>query len=97
MGDFLPGTPSIIVSNMPGAGGLRAANHLFNVAPKDGTALGVVSSSLALEEALGTQGVQYRAADFTWIGRVSTVLEPLVTVDPAPAKQFSDTNRGQRL
>src|SRR4030081_3499601 len=39
---FLPGNPTVVPENMPGAGTLRAANHIFNVAPKDGTALGIV-------------------------------------------------------
>src|SRR5437763_5790855 len=43
LGRFLPGNPTVIAENMPGAGTLRAANYIYNVAPKDGTELGIVT------------------------------------------------------
>jgi tripartite-type tricarboxylate transporter receptor subunit TctC len=70
LGAHLPGHPTVIAENMPGAGTLRAADYLYNVAPKDGTALGIVSEALAVEQALDDPAVQYDAAKFTWIGRV---------------------------
>jgi tripartite-type tricarboxylate transporter receptor subunit TctC len=57
---------------MPGAGSLKAANYLYEVAPRDGTALGVVVESTALEQALANPAVQYDAAKFTYVGRVAT-------------------------
>src|SRR5437660_5468858 len=50
LGHFLPGNPTVVPENMPGAGTLRAANHIFNVAPKDGTALGIVTEAISLEQ-----------------------------------------------
>jgi tripartite-type tricarboxylate transporter receptor subunit TctC len=70
LGRHLPGQPTVIAENMPGAGSLRAAAYIFNVAPKDGTALGIVSETLAVEQALQNPAVQFDAAKFTWIGRV---------------------------
>ena len=52
MGKYIPGNPAVVIQTMPGAGSLRAANFLYNVAPKDGTALGVVTQTIMLEEAL---------------------------------------------
>ena len=52
MGKHLPGKPTIVVQNMPGAGSLTAGNHLFTVAPKDGTVIGSVSQTLAIEQAV---------------------------------------------
>jgi tripartite-type tricarboxylate transporter receptor subunit TctC len=72
LGQHLPGRPSVVVQNMPGAGSLKAANFLYEVAPRDGTALGVVVESTALEQALGNPAVQYDAAKFTYVGRVAT-------------------------
>jgi tripartite-type tricarboxylate transporter receptor subunit TctC len=43
LGKHLPGHPTVVVSNMPGAASVRAANYVYNVAPKDGTALGIVA------------------------------------------------------
>ena len=52
IGPHLPGSPNVIVQNMPGAGGLRGANFMFNVAPRDGTVMGVVSQTIAVGQAL---------------------------------------------
>jgi tripartite-type tricarboxylate transporter receptor subunit TctC len=71
LGRHLPGQPTVIAENMPGAGTLRAANFIANVAPKNGTALGIVSESLAIEQALKNTAVQYDAAKLVWIGRVA--------------------------
>jgi tripartite-type tricarboxylate transporter receptor subunit TctC len=57
---------------MPGAGSLNAANYIYNVAPKDGTALGIVVETLALEQNLQNPAVQYDAKKFTWIGRAAS-------------------------
>jgi tripartite-type tricarboxylate transporter receptor subunit TctC len=71
LGRFLPGSPTVIAENMPGAGTLRAANHIFNVAPKNGTALGIVTDTIAVEQALLNPAVQFDARKLTWIGRVA--------------------------
>jgi tripartite-type tricarboxylate transporter receptor subunit TctC len=72
LADHLPGHPIIVVQNMPGAGGVRMANQLFNQVPKDGTVIGLPLSTLALLETVSFPGVQYHTSEFTWFGRVST-------------------------
>jgi tripartite-type tricarboxylate transporter receptor subunit TctC len=72
LGAHLPGHPTVVVQNMPGAGSLKAANFLYEVAPRDGTALGVVVESAALEQALANPAVQFDAARFTYVGRLAT-------------------------
>ena len=72
LGKHIPGQPTVIAQNMPGAGSLKAANYLYELAPKDGTALGVIVESAALEQALANPAVQYDAANFTYLGRVAT-------------------------
>src|SRR5438132_9270004 len=72
LGKHIPGAPIVVAQNMPGAGSLKAANYIYEVAPKDGTALGVVVESAALEQALANPAALYDAAKFTWIGRVAT-------------------------
>ncbi len=72
LGKHLPGGPTIVVQNMPGAGSMKAANYLYQVAPKDGTALGVIVDSAPLEQALANPAVQYDAAQFTYVGRVAS-------------------------
>jgi tripartite-type tricarboxylate transporter receptor subunit TctC len=93
MGKYIPGHPTVVVQNMPGAGSLRAANYLFNVAPKDGTALGVVTQTVMLEEAFGTPGVKYKAAEFTYIGRMTGVLETMILWHEAQAKDMDGVRK----
>ncbi|MFN4282182.1 MAG: Bug family tripartite tricarboxylate transporter substrate binding protein [Alphaproteobacteria bacterium] len=69
-GRFLPGTPNIVPQNMPGAGSIKAANHIYNVAAKDGSVLGMFASSAAFEQMFGGEGVQFDTAKFTWIGNI---------------------------
>ena len=75
LGKHIPGAPTVIVRNMPGAGHLRMANWLYNVAPRDGTVLATTPQSIAIEQALGTDGVQYDAGKFTYVGRAAPVVE----------------------
>ena len=67
---FIPGNPNIVVQNMPGAGSVRAANHVANVAPRDGTALGVFGAPAALEPLFGNKSAQYETLKFAWIGNM---------------------------
>jgi tripartite-type tricarboxylate transporter receptor subunit TctC len=72
MGRHIPGHPSIVVQNMPGAGSIKAANYLYNIAPKDGTAFGGFSRGAFLDPLLGrADGVQYVAAKYGWLGSIS--------------------------
>jgi tripartite-type tricarboxylate transporter receptor subunit TctC len=93
MGKHLPGNPTIIPQNMPGAGSFLAANYLFTVAPKDGTALAVLTQTIALEEALKTPGVQYRSAEFNWIGRMTSILEVTLTAPKSKVRTIEDAMR----
>ena len=73
MGRYVPGNPKLLPQNMPGAGGLRAVNYLYGVAPKDGTVIGHFQPGLIFEPLLGRGGDvgQFEATKFTWIGSVS--------------------------
>lgn len=68
MGRHIPGNPNIIPQNMPGAGSRVAANWLYNVAPKDGSAMAMVGQNTPLDQALREKGIQFDAARFNWIG-----------------------------
>ena len=70
-GRFIPGQPAVVASNMPGAGSLVAANHIYNKAPADGTALAMFASSAAMEPLLGNKAAAFDAAKFSWIGSMS--------------------------
>jgi len=64
----IPGSPSMIVENMPGAGTLVATNHLFNVAPRDGTAIGMPSRSMPAAAVMKVANVRFDPVKFNWIG-----------------------------
>lgn len=67
IGKHIPGQPRIIVQNMPGAGSMRAANHLYNVAPKDGTVIALTRAPV-IEPLVGASGAAFDAPKFTWLG-----------------------------
>jgi tripartite-type tricarboxylate transporter receptor subunit TctC len=71
MGKYIPGHPTIVPRNMPGAVGLQAANWLYNVAPHDGTVIHAMMQSMPTFQLLGGDGVQFDANRFLWIGNTS--------------------------
>jgi tripartite-type tricarboxylate transporter receptor subunit TctC len=72
MGKHIPGQPTLVPQNMPGAGSLRAANYLYNVAPKDGTVFGTFGRGIAMEPLLRPQeGARFDATKFTWLGSIT--------------------------
>lgn len=72
MGKHIPGGPTIIVENMPGAGSLIAANHGYNTAKPDGLTINNWIGGLVLQEVLGGKGIQFHAPKFEWVGRFKT-------------------------
>jgi tripartite-type tricarboxylate transporter receptor subunit TctC len=70
-GRFIPGQPAVVPSNMPGAGSLVAANHLYTKAPADGTVLAMFASSVAMEPLLGNKSALFEPDKFSWIGSMS--------------------------
>jgi tripartite-type tricarboxylate transporter receptor subunit TctC len=73
LGEHIPGKPTIIAQNMPGAGSRGAANWLYNVAPKDGTVIATLSQTTPTDQALGQAGVQFDVRKFNWIGNLVVV------------------------
>jgi tripartite-type tricarboxylate transporter receptor subunit TctC len=71
MGKYIPGNPTIAVQNMPGAGSLRAANHLYNVAAKDGTVVGTFDMNVPLLGIVGDKNALFDARKFSWLGSLS--------------------------
>jgi tripartite-type tricarboxylate transporter receptor subunit TctC len=90
MGRHIPGNPSIVPQNMPGAGSLRAANFLYNVAPKDGLTIGMIGRGLAMEPLIGASKPQYDARKFIWLGSGSDQVSLCVTWSTSPVKSWDD-------
>jgi tripartite-type tricarboxylate transporter receptor subunit TctC len=86
---FLPGNPTVVVRNMPGGGGVTMSNYLYNIAPKDGTAIAVMDQTLLLNEFL-QEGINYQTAKFTWIGRLAPALGLVMVYHTAPLQSLAD-------
>jgi tripartite-type tricarboxylate transporter receptor subunit TctC len=65
---YLPGSPDIVVKNMQGAGSVRAANYLYNVSPKDGSEIGLIAGSAAIEPMFGVRPTKFDGQKFSWLG-----------------------------
>jgi tripartite-type tricarboxylate transporter receptor subunit TctC len=90
IGRHVPGNPTVIVQNMPGGGGMVAANYMFNVAPKDGTVIGLFHEAQVMSQLTGGEGVDFDLRKFNWLG--SSYVDPnvcLVRTD-APVVNFKD-------
>src|SRR5581483_2719851 len=70
-GRHIPGNPTVVPRNMPGAGGLRVASFIYSVAPKDGTELGAFASSTAMEPLMGNKNADFDPSKFSWIGSMA--------------------------
>ncbi len=90
IGRHIAGAPSVVTQNMPGAGSVTMANYIYNVAPKDGTALGIGSPSLSLLEALNTQGVRFETAKMNWIGRVASITNVTLSWHKSSVRTLDD-------
>jgi tripartite-type tricarboxylate transporter receptor subunit TctC len=94
---FIPGNPSIVVQNMPGAGSLRAANFLYGAAPSDGATVGVVARDMPLLAVLGNvPGVRFDPRKFIWLGSSSRFANDsyiLMVRKDAPVKSLEEARR----
>jgi tripartite-type tricarboxylate transporter receptor subunit TctC len=93
LGKHIPGNPTVVAQNMPGGGSMKAANYIYQVAPKDGTALGVIVESAALEQVLGNAAVQYDAAKYTYVGRVATSNNIFMQWHTSKVQSIADSQR----
>jgi tripartite-type tricarboxylate transporter receptor subunit TctC len=91
IGRFIPGEPTITISNMPGAGSLTSANYLYRSAPADGSVLAMFSSSSAMEAILGNKAALFDPLKFSWLGSMSQdVAFCGVWQGPGAPKSFDD-------
>jgi len=95
LGRHIPGTPSIVVQNMPGGGGMKAANYLYAMASKDGLELGAVNRLVPTLSIMGSPGATFDSALFGWLGSpasdtnlcIVSRATPVHTVDDLMSKE----------
>jgi tripartite-type tricarboxylate transporter receptor subunit TctC len=90
IGRHLPGNPTVVPQNMPGAGSFVAANHIYNVAPKDGSAIGVIARDAALGPLSKAPGVRFDATKFSWLGTPTKETNVCIAMNTAAVKSAQD-------
>jgi tripartite-type tricarboxylate transporter receptor subunit TctC len=90
LGKYIPGNPTVVPQNMTGAGSLRAAMYIYDVAPKDGTVIGTFSRSMPLAPLMDLPGAKFDATKFTWLGSVTTDTWTCISWKDAPVKTWND-------
>ena len=93
LGKHIPGNPTVVPQNRPGAGSFLALGYVYNVAPKDGTVIAIGAPTAPLDEKLGSQGVRFKTAEFNWIGRIDSLVNIVFLWNTSPVKTVADAQR----
>ncbi len=96
MGNHLPGNPTIVAQNMPGAGGVKAANFLYTVAPKDGLTIGNLQNTVPFEPMYGNKQATFDAARFNWLGSPSKEVALLTVWHTVPVNSIDEAVKKDR-
>jgi tripartite-type tricarboxylate transporter receptor subunit TctC len=97
MGKHLPGNPTFLPQNMPGAGSLKAANYLYNAAAKDGSVIASFASAALFESLFGNSAVQFDPAKFTWIGNMNQTIGTCIVSGSSGIETFDDLMKKETL
>jgi tripartite-type tricarboxylate transporter receptor subunit TctC len=97
IGRFIPGHPAIVPQNMPGAGGMQAANFLTGIAPRDGSVMSVLVPNITLAQVLGVQAIAYDTRKLNWIGRIIATTSTLFTWHTSATKTLADLKTRETL
>jgi tripartite-type tricarboxylate transporter receptor subunit TctC len=91
IGQFIPGNPVVVVENQPGAGSMLMSNRIYNIAPQDGTVIGLVQRGVLIAQLTHQPGAQFQIDKFNWIGNVSRETAVTVAWHATPFKKIEDT------
>ena len=99
LGNHLPGRPSVVALNKPGAGSLNLANYIYNVAPRDGTEIAIVGRGVAADPMLNdnASNAMFDATRFTWLGSMNNEVSGFYIRQPGPAASLEDILGGRNL
>jgi tripartite-type tricarboxylate transporter receptor subunit TctC len=90
IGKHIPGNPTVVTKNLEGAGSLRLANWLYNIAPKDGTEMGTIGRGVAFDPLLGNKAAQFDAQKFNWIGSANNEVSVCVAWQGSGITKFEE-------
>ena len=88
MPKYIPGTPSFIIENMPGAGSLTAVNYVANIAPKDGTVIAAIHADTVIAPLLHPSQAKFDARHLSWLGAPVTITTTVAVWHTAPVQTF---------
>ena len=97
LGKHIPGNPTVVPQNMPGAGSLALANFLYNVAPKDGSVIGTFARGMAMEPLLSGEGTRFDASRFSWIGSLNNEVSVCVSWHSSDVRTMQDLQTRQLI
>jgi tripartite-type tricarboxylate transporter receptor subunit TctC len=97
LGKHIPGHPSIMVQNMPGAGSVIAANYVYNVAKPDGLTLGSINPGLYIDQLIGRKEVQYDWSKFDFLGTPEQIEAVIIFRGDSPYKTIDDLRKAAEL
>ncbi len=97
IGAHLPGKPTVIAQNMPGAGSYVAASHIYNAAPKDGTVFGIIARDAALGPLTGAPGARFDPTKLSWLGTPATETNVCMAYHTAQVKTVQDLLQKQLI
>jgi tripartite-type tricarboxylate transporter receptor subunit TctC len=93
IGKHIPGVPTVVVRNMPGAGGIVATNYLYAAAPRDGSVLGLIQNDPPLEPLFGTSEAHFDPTKFNWLGTPSVETAMVLVWHTVPVNSVDDLRR----
>jgi len=93
LGDFIPGKPAVIASNMPGASGVKAAYYLYAVAPKDGTVIATFNKSIPFYQAIGQAGAGFKTEEMSWIASLCQTADVVAVWHTTGVSTIADAMR----
>ncbi len=96
MGKHIPGNPGSVVQNMPGAGNLIAANHIYNNASRDGLTIGLFSGSMIFKHVLGDQGPMFDGRKFGWLGTPAPERHACVVTENSGVKTLEEWSASKK-
>jgi tripartite-type tricarboxylate transporter receptor subunit TctC len=97
IGRHIPGNPVVLAQNMPGASSLTLTNFLFNNAPRDGTAIGIINQAMPTEQYLDIGNTNYDSQRFNWIGRVTSAVEMAIVWHTVPVDTIDDVRKRETV
>src|SRR5262249_36618977 len=93
LGRHLPGQPSVVISNMPGASGAQSASFLYSTAPRDGLTVATFDGAVPFYQMMGQLGIRYRSEEMQWVGSLSQTVNVVVVWHLSGIKTLDDAKK----